>query len=135
MIRYAVDGTVTVEQLCELYRALGWKYGTMPERVARALSAPNRHVAVWDGDRLVGYARLITDGEFCLYLHEILLCPEYQRQGHGAEMMRLILTGLEHVTNKVLLADTGNASFYKRFGFAVVEPKMGFEAMFGFGNL
>lgn len=135
MIRYEVDGPVSVEQLCDLYRALGWKAGTMPERVARAVAAPNRHVAVWDGDRLVGYARLITDGEFCLYLHEILLYPEYQRQGHGAQLMRRILEGLEHVTNKVLLADTGNPPFYQRFGFRLVEPSMGFQAMFAFGKL
>lgn len=135
MIRYEVDGPVPLQGLLELYKALGWKVWQLPDRVARAQAAPNKHVAVWDGERLIGYARLITDGEFCLFLHEILLFPEYQGKGHGAAMMRLILAGLEHVQNKVLLSDLGNEEFYRRFGFTVVEAKMGFQAMYKFGVL
>ncbi len=129
-IRYEVGNRLPLEQVLAVYRSLGWFAQHLPERVKRAHANSERIVSAWDGDRLAGWARIITDGEFCLFLHEILLRPEYQRKGIGRELMRQVLDGYEHVQNKVLLADLGNESFYELFGFAVVKPEMGFQAMY-----
>lgn len=133
MVRYETGTQFPLEQLLALYQSLGWLQHRYPERVARALAASSRVVTAWDGDRLVGMVRIVTDGEFCLYLPEILLYPEYQGQGHGRELMRLVLEGYDEVQNTVLLADTGNEEFYRRFGFRTVEAKLGFQAMWRMG--
>lgn len=120
---------VPLEQMLALYRSLGWRQHLYPERVARALAASTRVVTAWDGDRLVGMARIVSDGEFCVYLPEILLYDEYQGRGIGSELMRQVLAGYEHVQNLCLLADSGNEKFYERFGFHLVDGKLGYQAM------
>lgn len=103
-----------------LYQSLGWRQHLYPERVARALAASTRVVTAWDGDRLVGMARIVSDGEFCVYLPEILLYEEYQHKGIGTELMQRVLAGYDHVQTVCLLSDPGNDSFYERFGFRPV---------------
>jgi len=133
-IRYEIRNDLPWEQVKAVYQSLGWFAAHLPERVQRAHANSERIVSAWDGDRLAGWARIITDGEFCLFLHEILLLPEYQRRGIGRELMRRTLEGYEHVQNLVLLCDPGNESFYNSFGFAVVKPESGFQAMYRMGD-
>lgn len=135
MIRYEIGIDIPLDQMLALYKGLGWRQHLHPERVARALAASSRVVTAWDGDRLIGMARLISDGEFGLYLPEILFYPEYQRQGHGRQMMQILLEGYEHVQQSVLLADDGNEPFYQQFGFEVVTGEKGFKAMWKFGQI
>lgn len=130
MIRYEIGcEAVPLEQMLALYKSLGWRQHLYPARVARALAASTRVVTAWDGDRLVGMVRLVSDGEFCVYLPEILLYPEYQGSGIGAELMKRILAGYDHVQTIALLSDGGNEPFYERFGFQVVNGKLGYQAM------
>jgi GNAT superfamily N-acetyltransferase len=129
MIRYEAGGDVPLEQMLALYESLGWRQHLYPERVARAMAASTRVVTAWAGDRLVGMARIVSDGEFCVYLPEILLCPEYQGQGLGTELMKRVLAGYEHVQTVALLADAGNDAFYERFGFQTVDGRLGYKAM------
>lgn len=134
MIRYQVGGDVPLEPMLTLYRSLGWHQHLYPERVARALAASTRVVTAWAGDRLVGMARIVGDGEFCVYLPEILLLPEYQGQSIGTELMQRVLAGCDHVQNTVLLADAGNEPFYERFGFQTVDGRLGYKAMTRHGS-
>jgi GNAT superfamily N-acetyltransferase len=129
-IRYETGHPLPIDQVCSVYKSLGWLAQHLPERVQRAHANSSRIVSAWDGDKLVGWARIITDGEFCLFLHEILLYPEYQGQGIGRELMNRVLAGYEHVQNQVLLSDLGNENFYAPFGFEVVTEKLGFNAMY-----
>lgn len=133
-IRYETGSRLPIDQVLAVYRSLGWLAQHLPERVERAHSDSTRIVSAWDGDRLAGWARIVSDGEFCLFLHEILLLPEYQRRGIGRELMTRVLADYEHVQNQVLLADLGNESFYAPFGLKVVRPEMGFQAMYRMGD-
>lgn len=134
MVAYREGREFSLDQLLALYGALGWRQRLYPERVERALAASTRVVTAWDGERLVGMGRMVSDGEFCLYLPEILLLPEYQRGGHGTDLMQRLLAGYEHVQHSVLLADDGNEGFDQRFGFGVVTGSEGFTAMQRFGG-
>lgn len=125
MIRYVVGQDVPLQPLLDLYRALGWLQHQYPERVQRAIQNSARVATAWDGDRLIGMARIVSDGEFALFLPEVLLLPEYQRQGHGRELMNRVLEGYEHVQNQVLLSDRGNEPFYARWGFEPFNPEWG----------
>jgi GNAT superfamily N-acetyltransferase len=54
--------------------------------VADALK-PTTNIGAWDNERLVGTVRVLTDGHFFATIPEILVLPEYQRQGIGRELM------------------------------------------------
>lgn len=51
------------------------------------------NIGAWDGDRLVGSVRLLTDGYFYATIPEILVDPTYRRRGIGEELMRRVLVG------------------------------------------
>ena len=49
------------------------------------------NVGAWDGDRLVGSVRILTDGYFFATIPEILVDPDYQRRGIGRRHIELAL--------------------------------------------
>jgi ribosomal protein S18 acetylase RimI-like enzyme len=58
---------------------------------AEAALARTTNFCAWDGPRLVGSVRVLSDGYFLSTVPEILVDPEYQRRGIGRELMRLAL--------------------------------------------
>jgi len=58
---------------------------------AAAALARTVNIGAWDGDRLVGSIRVLTDGYFFATIREILIHPEYQRRGIGRRLMELAL--------------------------------------------
>lgn len=61
--------------------------------VADASAALERtiNLGAWDGTRLVGSIRILTDGYFFATIPEILVDPDYRRRGIGQRLMELAL--------------------------------------------
>lgn len=57
-------------------------------RTAAALSK-TLNITAYDGEMLVGCLRILTDGYFFGTITEMLVLPEYQRQGIGSRLLRL----------------------------------------------
>ena len=49
------------------------------------------NIGAWDGTRLVGSIRILTDGYFFATIPELLVDPSYQRRGIGQHLMELAL--------------------------------------------
>jgi GNAT superfamily N-acetyltransferase len=58
---------------------------------AAAALARTTNVGAWDGHRLVGSVRILTDGYFFATIPELLVDPAYQRRGIGRRLMELAL--------------------------------------------
>lgn len=63
-----------------------WPRAYDPARTAAALER-TMNLGAWDGDRLVGAARVLSDGYFFATLTEILVDPDYRRRGIGRALM------------------------------------------------
>jgi predicted N-acetyltransferase YhbS len=59
-----------------------------PERIALMLQNANLVVSAWDGTKLVGLARSLSDFAYCTYLSDLAVDVAYQRRGIGKELMR-----------------------------------------------
>lgn len=72
-----------------------------------------------DGGRLVGLARVVSDGHTIAYLQDILVDPGHQRRGIASELLRRIFARFGHVRQHVLLTDTEERqrAFYETHGF------------------
>lgn len=57
-------------------------------RMQAMLDHANLVVTAWDGQRLVGIARSLSDFAFCTYLSDLAVHLDYQRRGIGKELMR-----------------------------------------------
>ena len=49
------------------------------------------NIGAWDGSRLVGSVRILTDGYFFATIPDIFVDPEYERRGIGRRLMELAL--------------------------------------------
>jgi ribosomal protein S18 acetylase RimI-like enzyme len=87
-IRYS-DGFGAAEFLALAQRV--WPRPDYDAARAAAALARTANVGAWDGARLVGAVRLLTDGYFFATIPEILVDPDYQRRGIGRELMRRAL--------------------------------------------
>jgi ribosomal protein S18 acetylase RimI-like enzyme len=85
--------------------------------VVRAAAALEQtvNIGAWDGSRLVGAVRVLTDGYFFATIPEILVDPEYQRRGIGRALMA---RALQHAPRgKVFFgAQTEAVGFFERLG-------------------
>ncbi|MBR7175200.1 MAG: GNAT family N-acetyltransferase [Clostridia bacterium] len=58
------------------------------ERTAATLSR-TMNITAYDGDKLVGCLRILTDGYYFGTITEMLVLPEYRRRGIGSRLLQL----------------------------------------------
>jgi GNAT superfamily N-acetyltransferase len=73
------------------------------------------NISAWDGERLVGIARILTDGYYTAALAEITVDPDYQRRGMGRELMNRAFAATPRGTLFVA-APLGAAGFFDHIG-------------------
>lgn len=76
-------------------------------------------ISAWDGGRLIGLMNCLSDGTLTAYFHCLLVHPDYQGQGIGRELVRLMFDRYSDCVRKVLIADNAEVDFYKKLGFTV----------------
>ena len=74
------------------------------------------NIAAWDGAKLVGCVRVLTDGYFFSTVPELMVDPEYRRQGIGRELLKRALDVAPGGT-LFLGAQPGHEAFFERAGF------------------
>jgi predicted GNAT family acetyltransferase len=89
--------------------------GRSPQAL-RASFERSQHVAIaWDGDRVVGMARLLSDGVCNAYLLDVWTMSGYRRQGVGTTMVRQLMS---RVPGQHIGLQTDNAeAFYASLGY------------------
>lgn len=120
MIEYRNGSNIKCEQLELLYDSVGWiAYTKDLKGLEQALINSLYVVSAWHGEQLVGLIRVIGDGYTILYIQDILIHPDYQRQKIGTTLMSDVLETYKHVRQKVLLTvDKPDVrGFYESFGF------------------
>ncbi|MDC8760180.1 GNAT family N-acetyltransferase [Janthinobacterium fluminis] len=78
-------------------------------------------VTAWDGGRLVGVARSLTDFCAACYLADLAVDRDYQRRGIGAMLVERTRAALGAVPTLLLLAAPGAMAYYPKIGFAAVD--------------
>ena len=102
--------------------SVGW--GTRNEKIVQqALDNTLYSLCAYDGDRLIGYGRIIGDKTIFLYIQDVMVIPEYQGKKIGTNIMTELLKEVEEYKKvnpnirTYLGASKGKEDFYKRFGF------------------
>ena len=115
-----------VEEYNYLFDIVGW--GSYPKEISKkALSNNIYSVSVYDNDNIIGYGRLIGDGIIFLYIHDVMVKPEYQGQGIGKTIMQKLLSKVEDLRKEnpdlllYLGASKGKEDFYRKCGFITRE--------------
>jgi GNAT superfamily N-acetyltransferase len=75
-------------------------------------------VGAWDGERLVGFVRALSDGHLAAYIEDVMvLHQDYRRGGVGDLVMSRLLTEIKRSANVSLFCERPVARFYERHRF------------------
>ncbi len=85
------------------------------------LSGANLLVTAWDGTKLVGLSRSLTDFHYACYLSDLAVDQAYQRNGIGRELIERTRKQLGAKTKLVLLAAPDAQAYYPKIGFSPSE--------------
>ena len=116
-IQYSETRDLPIPSVLALYRANGWSSAEKPDLLHKALLASHSLVTAWEGTRLVGLVNAISDGYLVVYYPHLLVLPEYQRRGIGAELMRRLMARYDGFHQHLLVADGRALDFYRKCGF------------------
>ncbi|MCC5643530.1 GNAT family N-acetyltransferase [Nostoc sp. CHAB 5824] len=76
----------------------------------------------YGGDRIIGTARVLSDGICNAYIVDVWTFTPYRHQGIASTMMRILLDKLQG--QHVCLVTDDSIQFYKKLGFTETETSM-----------
>jgi len=120
-IKY-IERTPTPDEFNNLTESVGWGRREN-EIIKEALDNTLYSICVYDEDKFIGYGRIIGDKTIFLYIHDVMVIPEYQGKGIGTEIMEELLKQIGRYKKAnpyirtYLGASKGKESFYEKFGF------------------
>jgi len=97
-----------------------WARGRPREVVERLVRDATRVVGLYRGDRQVGFARVVSDGEVFAYLADVYVLPEHRRAGLGLEIVREAVERGPQRDLRWVLGTADAHEFYAKLGFG--EP-------------
>lgn len=108
------------DQLVRLYKKAGWVDSEPNPEHDASFNIGHKGsalvISAWDGDRLVGAVRVLSDGVFRSYLLDLIVDPQYQRQGIGREMVKRCVAHYPD-SHWLLCAADDAIGFYNKCGF------------------
>lgn len=119
-VSYGAEG-VRVPALTELFAGAWWASRRAEGDVRRMLAGSDVVVAVVEraSGRLVGFARVLTDGVYLAMVLDVVVAPEVRGRGVGAMVMEAVLghPSVAGVASVELVCQPELVGFYRRWGF------------------
>lgn len=119
-IQYRDDAAISVEAAIDLYKrsTLGERRPVdRPDIFEGMLANASLTITAWDGERLVGIARTLTDFTYVAYLADLAVDADYQRRGIGRRLVEETRRRLGTECMVVLLAAPKANEYYPKLGF------------------
>lgn len=117
---YKTDADISVEQAISLYKksTLGERRPVdRPDIFANMLKHADLCITAWQGERLIGIARTLTDFSYVAYLADLAVDVEFQKQGIGTRLIEETKKQLGPECMLVLLAAPKANDYYPKLGF------------------
>ena len=93
------ENNKNVEEFNKLYDSVGW--GAYNKAISKkALDNTIYSLSVYDDEKIIGYGRIIGDSICFLYIHDIMVIPEFQSKGIGTMIMNKLLKKIEEIRNE-----------------------------------
>ncbi|MFE6795890.1 GNAT family N-acetyltransferase [Paenibacillus chitinolyticus] len=115
------------EAIYDLYEQFGWnEFLKLSARQLHDTMRGSWYVAsAYDGGRLIGTGRVVSDGVMTAFLCGLAVHPDYQKKGIGSELMkRLMQRCITRQLHMELFCSDPTIGYYERFGFEVFASGM-----------
>jgi N-acetylglutamate synthase-like GNAT family acetyltransferase len=108
-----------LQQLKDLFeQGAFWAADRRIEDLAMAIAHSYPIISAWDGDRLVGFARALSDGIYRATIWDVVIHPDCRGSGLGRKLVQTVLAH-PHISQveRVYLMTSHQQNFYTRIGF------------------
>lgn len=115
-------GLMPTRSLFKLQRLLDhhtfWATGRSLQGLKTMLRHSNAVVSLWQGKRLVGFARATSDFTYRAVLWDVAIPEDLQGQGLGRQLIEAILSTPElRNVERIYLMTSRSSGFYEQLGF------------------
>ena len=124
MIKITKETSVSIDDVLHLYQAVGWtNYTNQPQMLEQSLAHSLAIYVARDGEKIVGLVRLVGDGFSSVFVQDLIVLPNYQRQGIGSDLMKEALADYKDAYQVQLATDQTekNLGFYRSLGFETLS--------------
>ena len=121
-ITYKTGTIPSAQQIIELYDSAGLKRPTHDAaRIERMYQNSNLVVSAWDGEKLVGVSRALTDFCYSCYLSDLAVTKDYQKEGIGKKLVEKTKEAIGDETMLLLLSAPTAMEYYPKIGMETVH--------------
>jgi GNAT superfamily N-acetyltransferase len=113
MYHYFENNQLTKEEVISLFKSVGWNKN--PDDIIPAFNK-SHYVTCYDKDKLIAFARAISDDYYYTNIFDVIVHPHYQKQGIGKQLILRILEKYKG-TYFFLTHTEGKRAFYEKCGF------------------
>lgn len=123
-MRFLENPDLTVKEVADLRRAVGWD--GREEQMEKIIGRTYLTVACFDGELLVGFVDVISDEVEDALIRNLLVHPEYRRQGLGLKLLEIAIKKIKADRIKTInvLFEPELAGLYRKAGFKIVSGGM-----------
>jgi len=120
-LTFSETANLDASQLLRLFHQAPWAKNRTLEDATKMLRHSDVVLCAWDGDRLVGFGRVLTDFVYRATIWDVIVDQAYQKQGIGTELVRRILNHPRLNQVELFWLCTRRPGFYEKLGFSSKE--------------
>ena len=109
------------DEIQALYAAVGWTaYTEDLPALEHGFQNSLLVLAAYEDGELIGLIRAVGDGATVVFVQDLLVAPQKQRQGVGTALLKAVLDRYSNVRQLLLTTDNTpkTIAFYKSLGFS-----------------
>ena len=112
------------EEVLRLLKMTYWANNRTMEQIEESMASSFCYgLFLAEEERLVGFARVISDLATTYYLCDVIIDPEYQHQGLGKAFVSHIISLPQYRKLRGILLTKDAHGLYEKFGFETVKDR------------
>jgi len=121
-ITYKINTRISTEEVADLFTKSGINrpVNDLP-RIKKMIDNANLTITAWDGSKLVGISRSLTDFCYCCYLSDLAVDKKYQHKGIGRKLIKLTKKEVGDNSMLLLLSAPDAMDYYQKVKFDKVN--------------
>jgi ribosomal protein S18 acetylase RimI-like enzyme len=121
MINFSDRKDIDVAQLIALYCQAPWANTRSIDDAREMLTHTDVAITAWNGNRLVGFGRVLTDYVYRASIWDVIVDAGYQGQDIGTQIIERILDHPDLKRVELFWLCTRSPGFYEKLGFSSNE--------------